>query len=61
MHVAMIDGILHSNEGTTIKNWIKKRLTTMSLARADEMKSKFNSTMKNSHSESKKGFNKLKF
>ena len=58
MYVAMIDGVLHNNEGTIIKNWIKKRLAIMSFTRAEEMKSKFNSTMKNSHSEYKKGFSK---
>lgn len=61
IYVAMIDGVLHNLEGSKIKNWAKKRLLLMSLSKSEEMKIKFNNTIKQSHAEFKKGYDKTKY
>ena len=61
MYVAMIDGVLHHNEGSKIKEWAKKRLMVITPSKSEEMKEKFNSTIKLAHSEMKSGFNESVF
>ena len=61
MYVAMVDGVLHLDEGNKIKEWAKKRLLIMTPSKSEEMKQKFNSTIKLAHSEMKNGFNELVF
>jgi tellurite resistance protein len=46
MSIAMADGSLDDSEGTVIKEWMQKVITSMSEARQIEMKEKLNSTMR---------------
>jgi len=61
IYVAMVDGVLHLNEGNKIKEWAKKRLLVIPSTNSVEMKKKFNSTIKLAHSEMKNGFNESAF
>ena len=51
MYIAMVDGSLHKEEGNKIKGWVKNKLESIGPKDAEKSKKKFNSVIKNTHSE----------
>lgn len=55
MAVAMSDGSLDDSEGTAIKEWVKKSISSFSEKRKKELKSLYNEAIKESYKLAKKG------